>query len=118
MAGKDNITPIPIIANGDMSQAFLFSPSIRIQGFNNVAVALVYSGAPYGTFNFSVSQDQINWIVLPAALFQPEGPILAIGSPDQVGVQLSQMTWAYFQLSYINTSGTGTLNATLTAKLI
>lgn len=117
MAGKDTIIPVPIVTNGDMSGA-ITSKSVKIQGFDNIGFQLVYTGAPTGTFNFSISQDQISWVVLPDALFSPVGPIQAVGAPDDIFVELNQMTPAWVRMTYTFSSGTGTLNAQLTAKLI
>lgn len=117
MAGKDTIIPIPIIANGNMA-ANISSTIVKIQGFDNLGFQLVYTGSPTGTFNIGISQDQKNWTILPDALFSPAGPITAIGAGDDVFIDLNQMGAAYIQLYYTAGSGSGSLSALLTAKLI
>ena len=117
MAGKDTVTPIPIVGIGNMASN-IASTIIKIQGFDNLGIQLVYTGAPVGTFTFAVSQDQVNWAVLPDALFSPAGPITATGVPDDIFVDLNQMGAAWFQMYYTATSGSGTLSALMTEKLI
>lgn len=117
MAGKDTITPIPVVTNGDMSGSFVGLP-VKVQGFDNLGFQIVYTGVPVGEFVFDVSQNQVTWSRLPDELFAPVGPIMAMGVGDDIFVDLNQMGGAWVRLSYIRTSGTGTANAQFTAKLI
>lgn len=115
------IEPVKIITNGDMSSN-ITSKVVPIILQDNIAIQLVWTGTPTGAFNFQVSsnyeQDMFgnvlsagDWVTLPLS-----PAITASGSADVALVDLNQLGAAYVRVQYAASSGTGVLNATLTAK--
>lgn len=110
---KDNLAPYKTITNGDMSAATLTSTPTNIINKDNVAIALVWTGSPVGTFAVNVSQDKTTWIPLTLSTTP-----VASGSAGSIGLDLNQLAFPHIQVVYTKTSGTGTLNCTISAKQV
>ena len=107
---KKVIEPSRVLINGDMSQATLTSASSVVKYMDNVSYQAVYTGTAAGTFDVEVSHDGVNYSPLGLAI-----PVSA-GSPQFIDV--NQTGAAHIRFKYTKTSGTGTLNVTVTAKEI
>lgn len=112
MSRKNALAPIPLIVNESMATS-ITSPSIEIQWLDNVCVQLVWTGTPTGTFSVEGSLDQVSWAAL---ILNPT--ISAAGSADNALIDLNQLSFPYIRVVYTASSGTGTLNALLGAKMI
>lgn len=126
MSRKNNLQQFQTITNGNMS-ADILSPVTCIQFLDNVGIQLNFTGTPTGTFNIQVSADYNqdnngnvlnagNWVTLtPPALSSVP---VAAGSPDTIFIDLNQLSAPYIRVQYAATSGTGSLNAFITAKML
>jgi hypothetical protein len=111
-----------IITSGDMSQSFITSSITGIQYLDNIGIQLNWTGTPIGSFSFQVSIDHAqdnrgnvtvvgNWVTLAVS-----PTIAAAGTSDQAYVDINQTGATFIRVLYTKTSGTGTLNAFLSAK--
>lgn len=125
MAGK-SLPPFQIVTAGDMS-GNITSTVTDVRNFDNVAVELVFTGTPTGTFSVEGSLDygyQAGGNFNPAvnagtwtALSLSPTPA-ASGGAGSVLLDLNQISFAFIRVKYAFTSGTGTLNAYIAAKAV
>lgn len=124
MSRKNNLLKYQTITNGDMSLASLTSAVTAIQFLDNIGVQLNFSGTPTGSFQIQVSADYAqdgegnvqnggNWI--PVLL--PSSPA-ASGSAGVIYIDLNQLSAPWIRVVYTRVSGSGTLNAFITAKML
>jgi hypothetical protein len=128
MAGnsKQVIKPYKVISAGDMSQSSLTSAVSNIQGVDNIAYQVNFSGSPVGTFDVQVSMDfqpgvspnsapanSGTLISLPLS-----SPVAASGSAGAAYLDLNQVSAPFIRIVYTKTSGTGSLDALIVAKSI
>lgn len=112
MSGRKNtLPPIYIISSGDMS-GNLTSSVTNVQYLDFVCIEAVITGTSTGSLDVQVSNDQTNWVSLP--LDPP--PTITSGSPNPIMIQITQEVAPYIRVVYTASSGTGTLNVTLTAR--
>ena len=91
----------------------LTSPAVGIQFLDNVGIMASWTGTPTGTFAVQVSVDTVTWVPITLS-----PAITASGSADQAYFELNQLSAPYIRLVYTASSGSGTLNALVTAKMI
>jgi len=98
------------------------STIVEVKNQDNIGIQLHWTGAPVGDFYFQISSNYAqdiegnvtnpgNWVVLPVS-----PAIVASGTPDDAYVDLNQLSAMYVQVVYTAASGSGTLNAIITAK--
>lgn len=131
MSGRHNqIRKFQNIASGAMTGTSVVSSAISsIQFVDDIGLEWVWSGSPVGNFQVLVSADYDpneevagNWVPLTftywnGSVFVTSQNIpTSMGSPYYVDLTLTSAPWV--QVQYTNTSGTGTLNAFLTAKAV
>jgi hypothetical protein len=115
------LNPEQIITNGAMTGS-ITSPVIETKLQDNIGFQLNWTGAPVGSFSAQVSMDHRqdsfgnvtnagNWITLPL-----DPAITASGTSDIAYIDLNQLSAPYVRIVYNFTSGSGTLNAFITAK--
>lgn len=125
MSGRKNfLPPFTIITAGDMSQASLTSTIVNIQYLDNICISFVFSGSPVGTFSIEGSNTYNQ---------TPEGSItsvgtwtpivlnpvaIAAGTSGSVLLDLNQLSFPWIRAIYTKTSGTGTLTATISGKML
>ena len=124
MSGRKNqLKPFHILKDVSMG-ANITSAVVGIPYLDNIAVQLNFTGTPTGTFEIQVSLDydqdnQQN--ILNAGTWVPmtlsPSPI-ANGSSDKIVIELNQLGSPWLRIVYNRTSGSGTLNAYITAKMI
>ena len=124
MSGRKSKLPkYQIVTNGDMSQAQIISDVTNVELLDAIGIQLNWSGAPVGTFEIQISSDYEkdsqgnvinagNWIPLD---FSPAAETV-LGSPIFVDIAITAAPW--IRTVYTRTSGSGTLNAFITAKMI
>lgn len=123
MSRKNNLQVFQLITAGDMSAASLTSPVTNIQFLDNIGIQLSWTGSPVGTFTVQVSadynQDSLgnvlaagHWVTLTL----PTSPTTASGSP--IYLDLNQLSAPWIRVVYTKTSGTGSLSAFITAKML
>lgn len=124
MSRKNNLVKYQTITAGDMSTASLTSAITNIQFLDNIGIQLNFTGAPEGIFDVQVSADYAqdefgnvtnvgNWIDL---VLNPVPS--ASGSADSVYIDIIQTSAPWIRVVYTRDTGTGTLNAFITAKMI
>lgn len=115
--------PKQIISAGDMSQATVVSNGIDMNQIALASIQAVYTGAPVGTLTLEISNDIVaidptvanqgaavtNWSTYT-------GSSLAISAAGNFTYNLSDIGYRWIRVKYTKTSGTGTINATLSAK--
>lgn len=113
MSGRKNtLLPIPIVTNGDMS-GNITSSSTNIQFLDFWSFEIIVAGTPTGVFDIQISHDNSNWVSIPLST----APVSTAGSPSPIIIENTQVVPApYIRLVYTSTSGTGTLNVSLTAR--
>jgi hypothetical protein len=118
MAGKDKLPVYQTIAAGDMSGS-LTSKVSDISGFDNVAVQLVWTGTPTGTFAVQGSLDYNPQLATGTwtALTLSSSPAAA-GSASNVLLDLNQLSFPWIRVVYTAVSGSGTLNAYIAGKMV
>lgn len=124
MSRKNNLLKYQTISSGDMSQSSLTSAVTDIRFLDNVGIQLNATGVPVGTFDVQVSADYAqdydgnvtasgNWI----SVTLPSTPSVA-GAAKQIYIDINQISAPYIRVVYTRTSGTGTLNAFITGKML
>ncbi len=92
----------------------------NIRGHDNVFYDIQFVGTPTGTFSVQVSSSY-DPLTNPNATFIPLvlSPVpVASGAAGQIGIDINQEGAQWIKLVYTNTSGTGTLQAYISAKAI
>lgn len=127
MSRKSNLKRYKMVTAGDMSTASITSPVTNIEWLDNIGVQLNWTGSPVGNFQVQVSMDydqDINGNVINAGnwvaiLLQPANSVNAptsLGSP--IYIDLNQLSAPWIRVVYARTSGSGSLNAFITAKVV
>ena len=120
---KDFITSIQVVSSGDMSGNLTSTP-INIQMLDDVGVMFVASGSPTGTFTAEVSTNRTvnadgsektagDWADYPFT-----SAAAASGSAINIFRNMATLSAPWIRFKYTFTSGTGTLNAYITGKMI
>jgi hypothetical protein len=123
MGRKNTLKKYQLITSGDMS-ADVTSSVTNIQYLDNIGIQLNFTGTPIGVFRVQVSADydqtaegQVlnagNWINM-ALTPTPT----ASGSADQIYIDILPTSAPWIRVFYDSTSGAGTLNGFITAKMI
>jgi hypothetical protein len=131
---KDVSQPFHNFVAGAMASTnTIYSTISNILHKDSVAIQLNWTGTPVGSFYVQVSNDYKpalaqsegcgapnngNWIQVP--LTNPLTGSTALTKPttdgNPMGINLNQLGWAWIQVVYTNSSGSGTLTGTITAK--
>lgn len=111
MPKKDVILPKVLLNAGDMT-GDLTSTQLAVQYFNNVGLEITWTGTPTGTIavNGSNSGTTFYALTFSPVLTQPAG------SAGGYLIDLNQFPFAYFNVTYTHSSGTGTLTVTSMVK--
>lgn len=86
----------------------IYTNIIEVSRMDNQGLEVVWTGTPVGTISVLGNNSGIaaNWFALTfnPALTQPSG------SAAPTGINLNQFPWKYVMLSYVNSSGSGTIS--------
>lgn len=120
---------VPIVVNGDMSQATINSIGLDIGQVYVSAIQAIYTGSPVGTLKLQVSCDNVapvQWSSQSAIVTNPAanvihwtdytGSSLSITTAGDFAWLINPVGFRWIRLVYTKTSGTGTLNATFNGK--
>lgn len=125
MAKKSNLSRYQLLKNADGS-GDLTGAVTCIQWLDNIGYQINMVGSTMtGTFDVQVSadyqQDEFgnvqnagNWIPLPLS---PTATVTA-GTPTNIYIDVTQISAPYIRLVYKHTSGSGTVAAFITAKVL
>jgi len=130
---KNNLSSFPTISAGDMSQATLTSAVTDIQWLDDIGIQFTWSGSPTGTFQIQVSADYNqdfmgnvdssgHWVPLVITYWNGSAWVTGTTIPTSVGspiyVDLALLSAPYIRCVYTKASGSGTLTATITGKMV
>lgn len=124
MGSTKNVLPVYHAISGASMTGAVTSPVTNCQYLDNILIQLNFTGTPTGSFAVQFSADYKqdamgnvsnagNWIPLTL----PTVPV-ATGAANQIAIDLNEMPGAYVRVVYTPTSGTGTLDMYITAKMI
>ena len=123
MAGnsKNALTPFHVINAQSMGASITGSPT-NIQYLDNCSIQLNFTGTPTGSFSIQGSLDHAanaltgveqtagNWIEFTGAS--------ATGAANNILIDLNQLSFPWIRIVYTRVSGTGTLDAYISAKAV
>jgi hypothetical protein len=124
MGNRSQLLKFQTITNGVMTgTSTLTSTVTNIQFLDLIGLQMNFTGTPTGTFQVQVSADYVldnngnvinpgNWI----NLVLPTAPVAA-GAPGNIYIDIIDTSAPWIRLQYTNASGTGVLNAFITAKV-
>lgn len=130
---KSNLLNYQTISSGDMSAASLTSSVTNIQFLDDIGVQFNFSGSPVGSFAVQVSADYAqdtfgnvtnpgNWAPLTFSYFNGATTITATSIPTSAGspiyIDMALLSAPWIRAVYTKVSGTGTLDAYITAKVV
>lgn len=135
MAHKNILPAFETIVAGDMSQASITSSVTNIQYLDDVGVQLNWTGSPVGSFAIQVSADHAqdinsppnvtvpgNWVPLTFTYWNGSTFVTATTLPTTAGspiyIDLALLSAPWIRIVYTKVSGSGSLNAFITAKEI
>lgn len=105
LTGKEQ----PIVVTGTNTYISLAE---NTKNTDNTGIQLIWTGTPTGTFTVSISPDGNLYddIVPSPAIVQPAG------SAGHWSVNINQTPMSWVRVTYVNASGSGTIDAIITAK--
>jgi hypothetical protein len=115
------LLPVHIIQAADMS-ASVIGTAIAIKNQDNIGIQLNWTGSPSGTFDVQISNDHVqdpsgnitnagNFISIPLS-----PAITATGTPNTAFIDVNQSGAIFIRVNYNRISGTGVLDAYISAK--
>lgn len=111
MSRKNVLTPYQIFTSGSMASTnTLTSADIDVSYLDNVAIQVVWTGTPNGSFDVKGSVDSTTFTSLGIADLDVSG---AAGNHL---INLNNVPFKKLRVTYTNTSSTGTLNGYVMAK--
>jgi hypothetical protein len=101
--------PSGVLTGAMASTNTIYSNIIERSRMDNHMIELSWTGTPTGTITVLVSNSGLNWpsLTFTPAFSQPSG------SAAFEGLNISMLAAKYIMLSYVNSSGSGSLSAFL-----
>lgn len=135
MSRKNNLLAFNNIVAGDMSTASLTSTVTNIQFLDDIGLELVWTASPVGNFQVQVSIDYAqdnssppnvtstgNWVPLVLTYWNGSAFVTGTDIPTSLGsaiyLDLALLSAPWIRVVYTKSSGTGTLNSYITAKMV
>ena len=109
---KSVIAPYHLV-NAQSMGANITSSAVNVQYLDNIGLEFVWTGSPTGTFAVQASVSGTNYIDLTISNPSLTAPA---GSSGSMLVNLFNLPFVYFRVTYTRTSGTGTLDVWITTK--
>lgn len=125
MSRKSNLLKYQVITSGNAALSSITSSVTNIEFLDNIGYQInVASGTPTGVIKVQISIDYAqdingnvtnagNWVDLT-----PVSQTISAGSPSPIYFDMTQLSAPWIRLVYTRTSGSGTINAFITAKMI
>lgn len=108
-----NVLPVyTLVAAGDMS-GDVTSPATDISNLDSIALQLVWTDTPTGTFAVQGSLDGTTWVALPLS-----PSVSAAGAADSALIELPLLSFQKIRVVYTAGSGTGTLVVKIAGKAL
>jgi hypothetical protein len=112
---KKILYPYQVLNTSVSSTTTYNSTATNVTFIDNISfVPLVASGTPSGTFAVQVSHDNVNYQALTLSAV----PTITSGALSNVPVTLTGLPFPWVRLAYTNSSGTGTVTATIAGKQV
>lgn len=134
MSQKRVLLPSKTITDGDMSAASITSLVTEIQYLDDVGIQLNWTGSPVGTFAIQVSADYKRydptrkmtaaglWTPLVLTYWDGAAFVTSTSVPTSVGspifLDLALLSAPFIRVVYTKGSGSGTLQCTITGKMV
>lgn len=134
MSRKSNLKQFTTIKNGAMTGTSVLTSSVTaITVLDNVGYQFDFTGSPVGNFQVQISgnynQDEVGnvlntgtWVPVVFTYYNGTAFVTSANIPTSSGtpiyLDLTQLSAPFIRCVYTNTSGTGTLNATVSAKMV
>lgn len=123
MSRKDIIKSYSIFTEQDASTSFdnKSAPS-SVSSLDNAGITVQWTGTPEGEFKVYVSNDKadyqankpvVNWHELDFG-----APIVVSGADTNHVINMNQLPFSWIAFGYVSSSGSGTLSAQMTAKMV
>ena len=112
MSRKNVTLPYRLISDVTIDENYTSSPT-NIRYLDNVGIELVWTGTPTGTFYIEGTVSGNTWQALDFG-----SAVSAVGAEGSHLLNINQCPYDQLRISYIATSGTGTLNGYIIAKEI
>lgn len=108
-------TPGPPVAGQSVVGVTIYTQnqtSTYVYNLDSMGIQFTWTGTPTGTISILACNDNINFIplTLPPSMTQPAG------SAGGFLLEFQQFPYAYIQIKYANTAGSGTLLAIISGK--
>lgn len=97
-----------LIEDGDMSASFM-SEHIQLAHRGGFAIQAVFTGAPVGSVYVSVSIDGTFWVLLPDST-------VAVTEAGDITYNVADSKYLMARLHWARSSGSGTMNASVSTK--
>ena len=132
MSRKNNLKQFNTIAAGSMASS-ITSAVTDIQFLDDIGYQFTWTGSPSGSFSIQVSadysQDQSgnimnagHWVPLTMTYWNGSAFVTGTSIPTSVGspvyIDLALLSAPYIRAVYNSVSGSGSLTATITAKMV
>lgn len=133
MSKKSNLPVFQTVTAGDMSTASITSAVTNIQILDDIGVQLNWTGSPVGNFRVQISADHAqdingnvtvagNWTPLTLTYWDGAAWATSVDIPTSLGspiyFDMALLSAPWIRVLYTKTSGTGTLSAFITAKVL
>lgn len=130
---KSNLQKFQCITSGDMSQASITSTITSIEFLDDIGYQFNWTSSPVGTIAIQVSIDHAqdaqgnvtvagNWTPLTFTYWNGAAFVTATSIPTSVGspvyIDLALLSAPWIRAVYTKGSGSGTLNAFITGKMV
>lgn len=133
---KNILLKYQTVTDGDMSESSITSAVTNIQYLDDIGLQLNWTGSPTGTFAIQVSADYAqdganspgtpnvlnagNWVPISFTYWNGSAFVTATSIPTSVGspiyIDLALLSAPWIRIVYTRGSGSGTLDAFITAK--
>lgn len=119
MSGTKNpLFPVKVLSAADLSQATITSPATGITYQDNICYQAVITGTPVGTLDVQVSTNYLpttglgNWVSLGASY------TATVNGAGGGIFDINQLSPCYVRVLYTKSSGTGSMDLTVSAKQV
>jgi hypothetical protein len=125
---KSNLKTYQTVVAGDMS-ANITSPVTNILFLDNIGIQLNFSGSPVGNFEIQTSIDYAQddfgnvtnagtWIPIELFFNGDFASDIPTDVLSPIVINLNQLSFPWIRIVYLATSGSGTLDAFVSAKMV
>lgn len=118
---RKNVYNYVIIDNQDGSTSFdTFLKPTNVNYLDNSGIQVLWSGTLLGQLKIYASNDQVQGTNLPTNWSELDfgSSIVIDNTNSDIIINMNQLPFSWIALEYISTSGTGSITAKLTTKMV